>query len=163
VLLVAAAVPSASGCGGGSGGGSSTEAEGSTQSKPKPPPALATRASFTRCLRRAGVRLAPNGAVAGDPGRTKLRRGWSPPYPGATYIGAASYRDGGFSDLWLTSNSARAAVLVAGFHGPGKKPPEERGWTFERSRNILYAVHRTKEALPGDPSATGFRRCLRVG
>src|SRR3954454_24016225 len=64
-----------------------TKTSKTTASQPKSN--LATKGSFTRCVKKAGVKLDSSGAVPGDPNRTQRPRGLKDPVAEAEYIGAA--------------------------------------------------------------------------
>lgn len=128
---------------------------------------LATNAGLISCLKQTGVAFDRSGGVPGDRDRTKRPRGWNPPAGGsfarARYVGAASYAEGGFVDVWLTDSAYRAADLSASFEDPSLNEPEAKDWYFDHVRNVLFAIHATAAGKPGDPSVKKLDRCLRGG
>jgi hypothetical protein len=116
-------------------------------------------------LRKGGVAFDRGGAVPGDPDRTKRPQGWSPPADGtfarARYFGAVSFKQGGFTDVWIADSAARAADLSASFEDPSLNEPEAKDWYFDHNRNLLFAFHATTPLEVGDPSGERFDVCLR--
>jgi hypothetical protein len=135
----------------------------STSAKALTSAAVATRSGFVRCLHAASVPFRADGGVPGDPHRTNHPLGWNgaTSFSGAEYIGAASFRKGGFIDVWLTDTPARAADLSASFEDPALAPDEAKDWYFDHERNFLMGTFVTGTSELDDMSAAAFDRCLR--
>lgn len=135
-----------------------------TTTTPKPP-GLATASSFRQCLRSAGVFFSATGGIAADPARTKYPVPWdggSPGFSGATYIGTAVFKEGGFADIWMIDSIKRARDLEDSFADPSLNDPVARDAFFQHVRNILFATSTVDPPKLDDRSGSEFDRCLRA-
>ena len=139
------------GCGGYSG-----KSKGTTvQTQPGVP--LATAKSFTQCLAKADVQVGP-----GDP---KRHPDFFP--IDADYL-TVPFAGGSYADVWVYTGSnqlnplkrpAEAALINS---DASLSSGDSASYSWDHSRNILFAIPADPPLQTGDPAGAAFDQCLRT-
>jgi hypothetical protein len=149
-LLGVFAVGAIVGCGEDSGKSKKT-----AQTSPTVP--LATKKSFTQCLAKANVQVGP-----GDPKRHPSF------FPiDADYL-TVPFAGGSYADVWVYTGSnqlnplKRPAEAAFSNSDPTLSPGESANYSWDHTRNILFALPTDPPLQSGDPAGAAFDQCLRT-